>query len=403
MVHEEEIINKLLNGELKLYEIDKFTKNTQEAVDIRRKFIEEKYKVQLENISHYSLDMEEALKKNIENPIGTIQIPVGLAGPLKLNGEHAQGDFYVPLATSEGALVASVNRGCSAITHAGGANVRITDDKMTRGPVIKTKSVIEALKVKKWIEDHFKELKKAAEVTTRHGKLLKIDPVVLVGRYLYPRFIYKTGDSMGMNMVTIATENALNLLTYKTGAHVVALSGNVCVDKKPSHLNMIEGRGKTLVAEALIPKEIIEQTLKTSTEAIVEVNTSKNLIGSAISGSMGFNAQYANMIGALFLATGQDEAHIVEGSLGITTAEDVNGDLYFAVTLPDVPLATVGGGTRLETARECLEIMDVYGSGKVSKFAEIVAGTVLAGELSLIGALAAGHLARAHKELGRGR
>ncbi|MGV8144157.1 MAG: hydroxymethylglutaryl-CoA reductase (NADPH) [Methanothermobacter sp.] len=403
MVHEEEIITKLLNGELKLYEIDKFTKNTQEAVDIRRKFIEEKYKVQLENISHYSLDMEEALKKNIENPIGTIQIPVGLAGPLKLNGEHAQGDFYVPLATSEGALVASVNRGCSAITHAGGANVRITDDKMTRGPVIKTKSVIEALKVKKWIEDHFKELKKAAEVTTRHGKLLKIDPVVLVGRYLYPRFIYKTGDSMGMNMVTIATENALNLLTYKTGAHVVALSGNVCVDKKPSHLNMIEGRGKTLVAEALIPKEIIEQTLKTSTEAIVEVNTSKNLIGSAISGSMGFNAQYANMIGALFLATGQDEAHIVEGSLGITTAEDVNGDLYFAVTLPDVPLATVGGGTRLETARECLEIMDVYGSGKVSKFAEIVAGTVLAGELSLIGALAAGHLARAHKELGRGR
>ena len=403
MVHEEEIINKLLNGELKLYEIDKFTKNTQEAVDIRRKFIEEKYKVQLENISHYSLDMGEALKKNIENPIGTIQIPVGLAGPLKLNGEHAQGDFYVPLATSEGALVASVNRGCSAITHAGGANVRITDDKMTRGPVIKTKSVIEALKVKKWIEDHFKELKKAAEVTTRHGKLLKIDPVVLVGRYLYPRFIYKTGDSMGMNMVTIATENALNLLTYKTGAHVVALSGNVCVDKKPSHLNMIEGRGKTLVAEALIPKEIIEKTLKTSTEAIVEVNTSKNLIGSAISGSMGFNAQYANMIGALFLATGQDEAHIVEGSLGITTAEDVNGDLYFAVTLPDVPLATVGGGTRLETARECLEIMDVYGSGKVSKFAEIVAGTVLAGELSLIGALAAGHLARAHKELGRGR
>ena len=403
MVHEEEIITKLLNGELKLYEIDKFTKNTQEAVDIRRKFIEEKYKVQLENISHYSLDMGEALKKNIENPIGTIQIPVGLAGPLKLNGEHAQGDFYVPLATSEGALVASVNRGCSAITHAGGANVRITDDKMTRGPVIKTKSVIEALKVKKWIEDHFKELKKAAEVTTRHGKLLKIDPVVLVGRYLYPRFIYKTGDSMGMNMVTIATENALNLLTYKTGAHVVALSGNVCVDKKPSHLNMIEGRGKTLVAEALIPKEIIEQTLKTSTEAIVEVNTSKNLIGSAISGSMGFNAQYANMIGALFLATGQDEAHIVEGSLGITTAEDVNGDLYFAVTLPDVPLATIGGGTRLETARECLEIMDVYGSGKVSKFAEIVAGTVLAGELSLIGALSAGHLARAHKELGRGR
>lgn len=402
MVEKEEIIGKLLNGELKLYEIDKFTENTREAVDIRRRFLEEKYKIQLENIAHYSLDMEEAQKRNIENPIGTVQIPVGLAGPLKINGVHTQGEFYVPLATSEGALVASVNRGCSTITEAGGANVRIADDKMTRGPVIKTSSVSEALKIKDWIADHFKELKKAAEVTTRHGRLLKIDPVVVVGRYLYPRFVFKTGDSMGMNMVTIATENALNLLTHKTGAHVVALSGNLCVDKKPSTLNLTEGRGKTLVAEAFIPKKIVEKKLKTTTEAIVEVNTSKNLIGSAISGSIGFNAQYANMIGALFLATGQDEAHIVEGSLGITTAENVDGDLYFSVTLPDVPLATIGGGTRLETARECLEIMDVYGSDKVGKFAEIVAGTVLAGELSLVGALSAGHLARAHKELGRG-
>lgn len=402
MVDEKEIVTKLLNGELKLYEIDKFTKNTREAVDIRRRFVEKLSDTHLENLAKYSLNMEEALQKNIENPIGTVQIPVGLAGPLKINGEHADGKFYVPLATSEGALVASVNRGCSAITDAGGANVRIADDKMTRAPVIKTKSVTEALQIKKWIINHFKELKKAAEVTTRHGKLLKIDPVVVVGRYLYPRFVYKTGDSMGMNMVTIATENALNLLTHKTGAHVVALSGNLCVDKKPSNLNLVEGRGKTLVAEALIPKKIVENKLKTTTEAIVEVNTSKNLIGSAISGSMGFNAQYANMIGAIFLATGQDEAHVVEGSLGITTAEDIKGDLYFSVTLPDVPLATIGGGTRLETARECLEIMGVYGSRKVGKFAEIVAGTVLAGELSLLGALSAGHLARAHKELGRG-
>jgi len=402
MVEKEEIINKLLNGELKLYEIDKFTENTREAVDIRREFLEEKYRIQLTNIANYSLDMDEAQKRNIENPIGTIQIPVGLAGPLKINGLNTQGEFYVPLATSEGALVASVNRGCSAITEAGGANVRVADDKMTRGPVIKAKSLTDALKIKDWIRDHFKELKKAAEVTTRHGKLLKIDPVVVVGRYLYPRFVFKTGDSMGMNMVTIATENALNLLTHKTGAHVVALSGNLCVDKKPSSLNLIEGRGKTLVAEVIMPKKIVENKLKTTTDAIVEVNTSKNLIGSAISGSIGFNSHYANMIGAIFLATGQDEAHIVEGSLGITTAENIDGDLYFSVTLPDVPLATIGGGTRLETARECLEIMDVYGSGKVGKFAEIVAGTVLAGELSLVGALSAGHLARAHKELGRG-
>jgi hydroxymethylglutaryl-CoA reductase (NADPH) len=208
---------------------------------------------------------------------------------------------------------------------------------------------------------------------------------------------------MGMNMVTIATEAALSLLSHKTGAHVIASSGNVCVDKKPSSINMVEGRGKSLVAEIIVPKEIVEKKLKSTSEAIVEVNTSKNLIGSAISGSMGFNAQYANMIGAIFLATGQDEAHIVEGSLGITTASrEENGDLYFSVTLPDVPIATVGGGTSIGTARECLEIMGVYGNEKVHKFAEIIAGIVLAGELSLMAALAAGHLARAHKELGRG-
>ena len=347
--------------------------------------------------------MESASKKNIEQPIGAIQIPVGVAGPLKINGNYAQGEFYVPLATSEGALVASINRGRSVITEAGGVTARIIGDKMTRAPVIKAKSLTDALEIKVWIEGNFKELKKAAEVTTRHGKLVKIDPVLVVGRYVYPRFVFTTGDSMGMNMVTIATEAALSLLSHKTGAHVIASSGNVCVDKKPSSLNLVEGRGKSLVADIIVPKEIVQKKLKSTSEAIVEVNTSKNLIGSAISGSMGFNAQYANMIGAIFLATGQDEAHIVEGSLGITTAsEEANGDLYFSVTLPDVPLATIGGGTGIDTARECLEIMGVYGNEKVHKFAEIIAGAVLAGELSLLAALAAGHLARAHKELGRG-
>nr|WP_282731227.1 hydroxymethylglutaryl-CoA reductase (NADPH) [Methanobacterium alcaliphilum] len=402
MINENEIINKLASGEIKLHEIEKYVESVTQAVDIRRKFIETVSEGNLEHVSQYTLDMGEAMKKNIENPIGTIQIPVGVAGPLKMKGEYAKGDFYVPLATSEGALVASVNRGCSTIKESGGAIVRIIGDKMTRAPVIKTESVVEALKIKKWIEENFKDLKEAAESTTRHGKLLKIDPVIVVGRYVYPRFVYSTGDSMGMNMVTIATETALNLLNQKTGAHAVALSGNVCVDKKPAAINLIEGRGKSIVAEIVVPKNIVVKKLKTTPKAIEEVNISKNFVGSAISGSMGFNAQYANMIGALFLATGQDEAHIVEGSLGITTAEDKNGDLYFSVTLPDVPLATFGGGTRLETARECLEIMGVMGDGKVLKFAEIVAGIVLAGELSLLGALAAGHLARAHKDLGRG-
>jgi hydroxymethylglutaryl-CoA reductase (NADPH) len=402
MADEKELINKIADGQVKLHQVEKFTDDVDEAVTIRRKFVEKVSNTELKHLSNYSLSMEEALKRNIENPIGTIQIPVGIAGPLTIHGEHADGEYYVPIATSEGALIASINRGFSAIRAGGGATARIIDDKMTRAPVIKTASVSESLKIKTWIQTNFSKLKEAAESTTRHGKLVKIDPVVVVGKYVYPRFVYTTGDSMGMNMVTIATETALNVLMEETSGHVISLSGNVDVDKKPAAMNLIEGRGKTISAEILLPREVVAKTLKTTPEAIVEVNTAKNFVGSAISGSMGFNAHYANMIGGIFLATGQDEAHIVEGSLGITVAEEDDGNLYFSVTLPDVPVATFGGGTRLETARECLEIMGVYGNGGVGKFAEIVAGTVLAGELSLMGALSAGHLARAHKDLGRG-
>lgn len=402
IMNREEIINSLLNGELKLYQIDKLVENSDEAVAIRREFIERLTDTKLDNISKYSLNMEEAMKKNIENPIGAIQIPLGVVGPTKINGEYFQGELYIPLATSEGALLASVNRGCSVIKKSGGANVRILSDKMTRGPVIKTKSIMESLEIKRWIEDNFHELKEIAESTTSHGKLLSIDPIVVVGKYVYPRFTYSTGDSMGMNMVTIATEKVLEKLTSETSGQIIALSGNFCVDKKPSYINIVEGRGKSVSAEIIIPKEIVEKTLKTNSKDIAEVNKSKNLIGSAISGTMSFNAHYANMIAALFLATGQDLAHVVEGSLGITNAEDLDGDLYFSVTLPDLPVATVGGGTSLETAQEGLSIIGASGTSKVEKFAEIAATVVLAGELSLVAALAAGHLAKAHKDLGRG-
>ncbi len=397
----EEIIEKLLAGEMKLYQIDKYTQTATEALDIRREFIERYSDCKLDQISNYTLDMELAFAKNIENPIGTIQVPIGVAGPVTINGEHAKDDFFIPLATSEGALLASVNRGCSAITAAGGVNARVIGDKMTRAPVIKTESVVEAVKVKQWFEEKFDELKQIAESTTSHGKLIKIDPIIIVGNYVYPRFCYSTGDSMGMNMVTIATEKVLEKLYEDLGVHAIALSGNLCVDKKPAAINVVEGRGKTVVADILIPEAIVRTKLKTTAKAIEEVNTAKNLIGSAAAGSMAYNAHFANMIGALFLATGQDAAHVVEGSLGITTAEDRDGDLYFSVNMPDLPIATIGGGTRLETANEGLQILGCAGSGNVNKFAEIVISTVLAGELSLVGALAAGHLAKAHQELGR--
>lgn len=398
----EEIIQKLDSGEIRLHEIEKYAENANIATDIRRKYIEEKTSTELKHIGKYSIDMTDTAKKNIENQIGTIQVPVGVVGPVKIITEDNDTiESYVPMATTEGALLASVNRGCSVIRRSNGCSISILNNQMTRAPVIKTKNVHDASKLKKWIEDNFDEIKKVAESTTNHGKLIKIDPIAIVGHYVYPRFVYQTGDSMGMNMVTIATQEAINYMEKENDIHVIALSSNFCVDKKPSALNMIEGRGKSIVAEVTVPKEVVEKILKTTPEAVVEVNIAKNLVGSAVAGSYGYNAHFANMVAAVFLACGQDPAHVVEGSIGITTAENVDGDLYFSVTIPDLPVATVGGGTRLETATESLNIMNVKGSGNVNKFASLVASIVLAGELSLVGALAAGHLARAHKELGR--
>lgn len=398
---QDEIIEKLDSGEIRIFEIEKYTKTANEAADIRRKYIEIKTGTQLKHISKYSIDMTDTAKKNIENPIGTIQIPVGVVGPIVIDNNEENIETYVPMATTEGALLASVNRGCSVIRRSNGCNVSILSNQMTRAPVLKTKSVHDANKLKKWIEDNFDKIKEVVQSTTNHGKLLKIDPIAIVGRFVYPRFVYETGDSMGMNMVTIATQKALDLIEKENNIHIIALSGNFCVDKKASAVNLIEGRGKSVVAEVIVPKEVVERVLKTTTDAIVEVNYAKNLVGSAIAGSYGYNAHYANMVAAIFLATGQDPAHVVEGSLGITSAENDNGDLYFSVTLPDLPVATVGGGTRLETAVESLNLLNAKGSNKVNRYASIVAGIVLAGELSLVGALAAGHLARAHEELGR--
>lgn len=400
-MNNQEIIDKLLNGEMKLYQVDREV-SAKEATDIRREFLERKYSINLDNISNYTLDMERASARNIENSIGVLQLPMGIAGPLKINGDNCKREVFIPLATSEGALVASINRGASTITASGGVNAHVISDIMTRAPVIKTENATQSLQIKQWFIDNFDELKEIAESTTTHGKLLKIDPILIAGSYIYPRFVYSTGDSMGMNMVTIATEKILDKLASETNARHIALSGNACVDKKPAAINMVEGRGKSVVADILIPKDIVSKKLKTTAEAIEEVNVAKNLIGSAISGSLSYNAHYANMVAAIFLATGQDAAHVVEGSLGITTAEARDGDLYFSVNLPDLPVATVGGGTSLEVANEGLNILGVAGSGKAREFAEIVASTVLAGELSLVGALAAGHLARAHQELGRG-
>lgn len=393
------ILKRVIAGELSFHEIEQYV-DVKQAIELRRRALEQIRSIKLENIKQYSINPEAASRYNIENMIGAIQVPLGIAGPLLINGEYAKGIFYIPLATTEGVLVASVNRGCRAITASGGAAAKVFLDRMTRAPVFKAASIAEAVKMMQWIKENFEELKREVKKNTRHGELLHIDAYP-VGRYVYLRMAYDTKDAMGMNMVTIATERLGKMISEKTGTRLIALSGNMCVDKKPAAINLILGRGKSVGAEAVIKREVVERTLKTSPEAIVEVNQAK-LIGSARSGSFGFNAHFANIIAAIFIATGQDTAQVVEGACGITTAQLLNEDLYISVTVPSLEIGTIGGGTRVETQRECLQILGVQGGGSppglnAKKFAEIIACAILAGELSLLSAHASGHLALAHE------
>ena len=405
---EKEILQKVVAGEVSFRNIDKLAESADSAVYIRRNALAEITGTRFEEIQNYTLDAAAATKRNIENMIGAVQIPLGIAGPLKINGEFAMGDFYLPLATTEGALVASANRGCSVIGSSGGANVRIFQDVMTRAPVFKLDDVVQAKAFTDWISrpEIFAQMKEKAEGTTRFGKLLAVEPYV-TGNTVYLRFIFDTKDAMGMNMVTIATEAVTHLIQDEFGAIPISLSGNMCIDKKPAAINTILGRGKTVIADTIIPAKIVEEKLKCKPETMADVNYRKNLLGSARAGALGFNAHAANIVAALFLACGQDAAHVVEGSTAITTIELTrNGDLYCSVTMPALPVGTVGGGTTLGTQKDCLKLLGVQGPGEPAgsnskKFAEIVAAGVLAGEISLIAAQAAGHLARAHAELGR--
>ncbi|HWQ67741.1 MAG TPA: hydroxymethylglutaryl-CoA reductase (NADPH) [Methanospirillum sp.] len=400
----DEYLRRLRDGSLKLYALEKEL-SPGDAVATRRRFIEEETGILLPRIGDCSIALDAVVKKNCENMIGTVQIPVGVAGPVCIDGEYAIGSFYLPLATTEGALVASVNRGCSLITAAGGAQVRIFSDEMTRAPVFATESVIHAREVVAFVETHEDEIRHVAEATTRHGKLTRIQTTT-AGTSVYVRLCFSTGDAMGMNMVTIAGEKAAALITERTGARLIALSGNFCTDKKPAAVNVILGRGRTVSAGVRMTDDQIRSILKTDARSLMEVNTRKNLIGSARAGSLGFNAHAANIVAAMFIACGQDPAHVVEGSLCITTIDETEDGVYVSVTLPALPVGTVGGGTGVETQAECLRILGVAGGGDppgshAKKFAEIVGAGVLAGELSLLGAQAAQHLARAHKELGR--
>ncbi|KAJ6021897.1 hypothetical protein N7540_007401 [Penicillium herquei] len=338
-----------------------------------------------------------------ENVIGYLPLPLGVAGPIKIDGQN----YFIPMATTEGVLVASTSRGSKAINAGGGAVTVLTGDGMTRGPCVSFPTLARAAAAKVWIDSPEGQsiIFSAFNSTSRFARLQNLK-TALAGTYLYIRFKTTTGDAMGMNMISKGCEKALDVMSKECGfddMSIISLSGNFCTDKKSAAINWTDGRGKSVVAEAIIPGEVVKSVLKSDVAALVELNISKNLIGSAMAGALGgFNAHASNIVAAIFLATGQDPAQVVESSSCITTMKNNNGDLQIAVSMPCIEVGTIGGGTILEAQGAMLEMLGVRGSHPTTpgenarQLSRIIAASVLAGELSLCAALAAGHLVKAH-------
>ena len=399
------LAERVRDGEVRFHELEDHA-DANVAAAARRRLVGETTDADVDVLGEYAFDAADAHGSNIENMIGAVQVPLGVAGPVSVDGGAFGGERYLPLATTEGALVASINRGCSVVNDAGGATARVTKSGMTRAPVFRVADVAEAEALVSWVRDSEGALRAAAESTTSHGELLDVTPYV-VGNNVFLRFRYDTKDAMGMNMATIATREACDVVEAETDAALVALSGNLCSDKKPAAINAVEGRGRSVTADVRVPREVVEERLHTTPEAIAEINTRKNLVGSAKAGGLGFNAHVANAVAAMFLATGQDEAQVVEGANAITTAEATpEGDLYCSVSLASLEVGTVGGGTKLPTQAAGLDVLGVRGGGDPAgsngdALAEAIAVGALAGELSLLAALGSRHLSSAHADLGR--
>jgi hydroxymethylglutaryl-CoA reductase (NADPH) len=375
---------------------------TAAAAAARRGFLAEQTGVTLDHLARYSFD-PSILPGNVEHFTGAAQVPIGIAGPLLVDGEHAQGEFYVPLATTEGTLVASYNRGMKMLREAGGVKSTILDDAMQRAPAFVFGSAREARAFGEWLTEHFPEIKQAAESTTRIGRLRGIEQYS-ASRILFTRFDYTTGDAAGQNLTSKATAAACAWITSNyEGITNFLLESNFATDKKSSQVNVLRTRGKRVVAEATLPAALIEQHMHTTGEKLFRARQVSNL-GGFMSGVNNNGLHSANGIAGIFIATGQDAANVAESSAALGFSELLpNGDYYASITIPSLIVATFGGGTGLATQRECLELLGCYGAGKVRKLAEIVAATVLCGELSLGSAILAEEWVQAHDAYGRNR
>ena len=401
----------MLTNQMKDHELEKRL-DCFRAVAVRRLVVEHKlsslgHTGALEKLPHETdLDYSRVHGANCEIVVGYVPLPVGMVGPMTINGESV----YIPMATTEGCLVASANRGAKAITEGGGAFAEVVRDGITRAPCVRMPSARQAAALSIWCQnaENFTRMKAAFESTTSFGKLTECKPTV-AGKNVYLRLVCFSGDAMGMNMVSKGSLAVIELLKEEfPELSLVALSGNMCTDKKAAATNWLEGRGKSVVVEAVIPKDVVRKTLKTTVSAMVHTNLHKNLIGSAMAGVVGgFNAHASNIVTAVFLATGQDPAQNVESSNCITLLEETkDGDLWMSCTMPSIEVGTVGGGTSLVAQAACLKAIGVKGGGanpgdNAKQLAKVVASATMAGELSLLAALAANTLVASHMKHNR--
>lgn len=407
---DEEVVTMSMRGKIPGYALEKTLKDFTRAVKVRRTIIsrtkatsELTQGLDRSGLPYEHYDWERVFGACCENVIGYLPLPVGVAGPLVIDGQS----YFIPMATTEGVLVASASRGCKAINAGGGAVTVLTGDGMTRGPCVSFETLERAGAAKIWLdsEEGQSTMKKAFNSTSRFARLQQMKTAI-AGTNLYIRFRTTTGDAMGMNMISKGVEHALKIMSTECGfddMQIISLSGNYCSDKKPAAINWIEGRGKGVVAEAIIPAEVVKSVLKSDVDSLIELNISKNMIGSAMAGAMGgFNAHAANIVAAIYLATGQDPAQVVESSNCITIMKKLHGALQISVSMPSLEVGTLGGGTILEPQSAMLDMLGVRGSHPTNpgdnarRLARIIGASVLAGELSLCSALAAGHLVKAH-------
>ncbi|KAI0233587.1 3-hydroxy-3-methylglutaryl-coenzyme A reductase [Lamellibrachia satsuma] len=404
---DDEIMQLVKTKHIPAYKLENILGNYERGISIRRQMLSKSLPDEsaLQKLPYTNYDYKYVEGACCENVLGYVPVPVGFAGPLLLDGKT----YYVPMATTEGCLIASTNRGCRALSCSGGVRSCLTANGMTRAPVVRFQTAQRASETKLWMEDadNFALVQEEFNSTSRFAKLQKVH-IVQSARNLYIRFVVFTGDAMGMNMVSKGAEKALNFLVDNQfpDMEILSLSGNFCTDKKPCAINWLEGRGKSVVCDAIVPANIVTTTLKTTVAALVDLNISKNLMGSAMAGSIGgFNAHAANTVTAIFIATGQDPAQNVCSSNCLTVMEATgpnNDDLYISCTMPSIEVGTIGGGTVLPPQAACLEMLGVRGAHKENpgenacRLARVVCATVVASELSLMSALAAGHLVKSH-------